>query len=418
MRKLVLSLLVGASSFAAYAGGFQVVLQGVRQTSMGNVATAVPDAASMFFNPGAVAMLEGNVVSAGVSPIISRVSYLEHEPYYTEAKTDNPVSLPFYLYAAFGFGPENANGVKRLKAGVGVFTPFGSTVKWEDGWAKQSYLRELSLRAIYIQPTVSFMLSDYIGIGAGLDVVVGSIELKRGIPDPTTGNFAEVKFSGTTETALGYNLGLFVKSPDGFSFGLNYRSKVTSEVKNGDVTFDLTGTSQTFQQNANLQDTKFSSSLPLPGVLTLGFAYSNDKLTVATDLRYTQWSDYKQLKFEFQNPIGGATQSVSKRKYKDALTLGIGAEYGVTDALKARIGAYYDFTPVPQGYMTPETPDANTLGLTAGLGYSLGNLNINAGFLFVNKEKRSQLAATDANTISGTFKTQAYIPSFGVSYNF
>ncbi|WP_038030169.1 OmpP1/FadL family transporter [Thermonema rossianum] len=418
MKKLVLSLLVGASSFAAYAGGFQVVLQGVRQTSMGNVATAVPDAASIFFNPGAVAMLEGNVVSAGVSPIISRISYLENEPYYAEAKTDNPVSLPFYLYAAFGFGPENENGVKRLKAGIGVFTPYGSTVKWEDGWPKQTYLRELSLRAIYIQPTVSFMINDYIGIGAGLDVVLGSINLKRGIADPTTGNFAEVDFTGTAETALGYNVGLFVKSPDGFSFGVNYRSKVMSEVKEGDVTFDLTGTSQTFQQSAQLQNTKFSSSLPLPGVLTVGFAYSNDKLTVATDLRYTQWSAYEQLKFEFQDPVGGATESVSKRKYKDAITVGIGAEYGVTDALKARVGAYYDFTPVPEGYMTAETPDANALGLTAGLGYSLGNLNINAGFLFVNKEKRSQLAATDANTISGTFKTQAYIPSFGVSYNF
>lgn len=427
MKKVVLILLIGMSYQALYAGGFQVVLQGVRQTSMGNVATAIPDAASIFFNPGALAMLENNVVSAGVSPVLARVSYQDAEPFFTEARTDNPPSLPFFFYAAFGFGPENQDGIKRLKGGLGVFTPFGSTVRWEDGWIHQTNLRELSLRAIYIQPTLSFMLNDYIGIGAGLDIVLGSVYLQRAIADPTTGNFAKVEFEGNAETALGYNLGVFVKSPDGFSIGINYRSRVNANVKGGNVNFDLAGTSQTFQNQfavlnpeiaANNNTTRFDATLPLPGVLTVGFAYSNDKFTIGTDFRYTQWNAYRELRFDFADPINGANTSVSQRKYQDAVAVCLGAEYSLTDALKLRAGTYYDFSPVPDGYMTPETPDANALGLTFGLGYNIGNLSINAGYLFVNREQRSQFAATDANSINGTFKAQAHVPTIGISYSF
>ncbi len=43
-----------------------------------------------------------------------------------------------------------------LLLGLSVYTPYGSTVKWEDDWAGSHLVNNIELQAIYIQP-LSFL---------------------------------------------------------------------------------------------------------------------------------------------------------------------------------------------------------------------------------------------------------------------
>src|SRR5690606_34412995 len=103
---------------SAVASGFQVLLQGNRETAMGNVGVGLrPSTTGVFFNPGAISMMKGNGVTVGVSGIFANNSYYASDipnSTYT-SKTDNPMGTPFHAYGVFG--AEGSN----LKFGLGIY---------------------------------------------------------------------------------------------------------------------------------------------------------------------------------------------------------------------------------------------------------------------------------------------------------
>src|SRR5262245_17165254 len=77
-----------ACCFTAYAGGFQANLQGIKQNGMAQTGVGLSqDAASTFFNPGALGFLKRPVnINAGVNIAIGRIGYQEPSPgFYTTA---------------------------------------------------------------------------------------------------------------------------------------------------------------------------------------------------------------------------------------------------------------------------------------------------------------------------------------------
>src|SRR5436853_6832449 len=84
----------------SFAGGFQVNLQGQRQTGMGHTGTGyVTDAATIFFNPGGMGWLDTMVnLSGGVSFIMPRTEYLEAFPGTYTAEMVHNEGTPFEFY--------------------------------------------------------------------------------------------------------------------------------------------------------------------------------------------------------------------------------------------------------------------------------------------------------------------------------
>ena len=418
---LLAATLMGGS---AMASGFQVLLQGNRETAMGNVGVGLrPKASSIFFNPGALSMMTGNSISLGANGIISHNTYYASDipnSTYT-SKTENPLGTPFHLYGAFG-----AEG-SSLKFGLGVYTPYGSQVDWEEGWRGENLLDEITLRAIFIQPTISYKLNDMISIGGGFVYMIGSVNLQKTIPISSTTGQPSVELDGSAN-GFGYNLGVYFQPSEKLSIGLNYRSKVDAEVEDGDAMFYNIPAAAASQFEAD----KFGATLPLPSNITLGIAFHpTEPLTLSAEASLVGWGAYKELRFDFNGNVGGSMESVSPRNYEDAWVFRLGGEYMATDALAVRAGIYYDQTPVQPGYMTPETPDANRLGLTAGLGYNVNErFTVDLSFLFIHGMEREQTIndAEKAGTLDqeagtqdvlpGTYKLNAFIPGISLSYNF
>lgn len=426
MKRLSFTILALCTVLWAKAGGFQVVLQGVRQTGMGNTGSALADVSNMFYNPGAIGFVEGGAVAAGINGIWATTEFAPATGGVVYS-TENPISTPFYLHAAYGFGKD-----KTIKAGLSVVTPYGSTVKWEDGWIGQTFLEKISLRAIYIQPTLAYKVNDKISIGAGFQYVLGSVDLQRKVALPVNGVFADSRLEGKAN-GIGWNLGLVYRPVEQFSVGIAYRSKVTAKLNNGTATFsnipEFAGPvgAQIAANFPNLSNgtstTSFTSELPLPAVLTVGLSWNaNENFTLNLDARYTFWSAYKDLRFDFKDKVGGFDASISPRNYKDRIVFGAGLEYRKS-GISVRSGAYYDPSPVQDGYMTAETPDANTMYLSGGIGYKFGKVSIDASVLYANREKRRNTNVQLDNRgepigPSGDFKTKAIVASLGVSFAF
>ena len=428
------TLLVSAS--AASASGFQVNLGGQKNIGMGGVGVGLSlDQAAMFYNPGALAMVRENGVQLGFNAAIARVSYSSQ---YGGDQTgiDHKVVTPFNFYA--GFGPKDG----KFKAGIAVYTPYGSTLKYNDNWDGRYALTEITLQSVYVQPTASFAITPQLSVGAGLMILAyGNVNLQKDIPLPT--GPGHIILDGKAKTQFGYNVGIFFKPTDKLSAGISYRSRINAEVENGSVSYTgLASGASAATINRGFTANSFSASLPLPAVASIGVGITpTDKLTIGLDASLTFWSAYRTLDFAFSGNngnanataqpgentdgrVGGNTTSTSKRSYQDALAFRLGGQYKVNDKLAVRAGTSYDFTAVKDGYVGPETPDADRVILTAGLSYQVTeHLGVDASFLFENFLKRTQTQAQlldngTTDRIAGTYKTQVYVPGIGLHYKF
>lgn len=411
--------LLGAS--AAQAGGFQVTLAGQKNNGMGGVGTGLAlDQAAMFYNPGALAMVRERGVQIGVNGTMARQAF--RAQYGGEQRElRNSISTPFNLYA--GFGPTEG----KWRAGIGVYTPFGSKLQYANGWEGRFSLTDIELQSIFVQPTVSYAITDKLSIGAGLVVfAVGSVNLQRDIPlQGSNGQFGHVELDGKAKQKLGFNGGIYYKPSDKLSLGLSYRSHIDAQVKDGDV--KLTGVPGSAA--SNFTATNFAVTLPLPATTSLGIGIMpTEKLTLGVDASYVQWSKYKTLRFDFANAagdgvVGGAKFSESIRNYKDSFTFRVGGQYQVTEGLALRAGGVYDMSPVKDGYVTPETPDNNRLGGTLGATYRFGKFGVDASVQFQSVKERTQTQQQlidngTTDRVAGTYKTNIVIPGLGLSYAF
>lgn len=404
MKKILLSILL-AVPVLGFSQSFQVNLQGQKQTAMGGAGTGVAlDEASVFFNPGAVSFLKQNGVQAGVSPLYLRTAFRENGSNITEYNKKK-IETPAMGYAVFG-SPAN-----RLRFGIGVYTPFGGAMHWDENWTGKYTVTSLDLQAIYIQPTLSYRITDQIGIGAGLVYSLGKVDLRRAVPITlNNGESATAKLKGDTKD-FGWNAGIYIKTISGVSFGITHRSQVTATVKDGDATFNVPDALiSSFPK-------KFTAALPLPATSTLGIGiYPTEKTTIAFDANWVHWSKYKELAFDYDNN-SRIPDTKSPRNYHDAAALRLGIQNQTTRRLVLRAGVGYAFTPVSDGYVTPEVPDANRLLLSAGLGYKPSErFTIDFSFLYENVKNRNQ---TNIETgLSGQFKTLVYIPGISLTYKF
>ncbi len=404
MKRILVNLLLAMPVFG-FAQSFQVNLQGQKQVAMAGAGTGVAlDEAAVFFNPGAVSFLKQNGIQGGMSGIYLKTAFRATGSNLTEYNKDR-LATPFQAYAVFG-APEN-----RLRFGVGVYTPFGGAMHWDENWSGKYTVTSLDLQSIYIQPTLSLKITDNIGIGGGLVYALGKVDLQQALPlTLSNGQSGTAQLKGNTKD-FGWNAGIYVNTLSGVTIGITHRSQVTANVKDGDAI--LVGPS-TLQPSL---PTKFTAALPLPATTSIGFGiYPSEKVTLALDVNWVHWHKYQDLSFDYDNN-SRIPDTHSARNYHDATAFRLGLQHQTTAKLALRAGIGYAFTPVDDGYVTAEVPDANRLLLSAGLGYQASQ-KFGIDFSFLYEDVMSRKTTNLESGLSGEYKTAAYIPGLSVSYKF
>jgi long-chain fatty acid transport protein len=411
----------------AKAQGYQVALQGAKQIGMAHIGVAIKqDASAAFFNPGMMALLEKNSIAAGVAPISSKTVFVSQNT-GKQHETDSPLGTPFYLYGVWG--PKGEGFASRLKFGLSVNTPFGSSVDWGKEWEGRGALTSIALRAIFIQPTIGIKITNNLGIGAGFTYMTGSINLQRASQlGSLTNTPIQAELDGSAN-GIGYNLGIYYQPIKQLALGLSYRSQVDMKVSSGTATFKdipavLQAGSATNIGRVFPASSAFSAQLPAPQIVSFGVTVMpSEKLTLATELNYSGWSAYDTLRIDYTEafsatkPTSSLTNTRSVRNYNDNLAFRFGGQYKVTETFTARTGYAYTITPVPSGSLTPETPDNDRHTFFFGGSYLIASkFSIDAAVQLINVVERKDTSRE--TNLSGIYKTNVVIGALGVSYSF
>ena len=123
------------------------------------------------------------------------------------------------------------------------------------------------------------------------------------------------------------------------------------------------------------------------------------------------------MRIDFETNTDKLADINDPRCYKDVFIVRAGAQFQITDHIELLAGAYYDASPVKDGYLTPETPDANRLGFTCGTAiHFLEKFSAAVSLLYIEGLKRTD--TNIATGFSGTYKSKVIAPSFGIQYKF
>ncbi len=418
MRKLFSLSLLTLASVSMFAGGYRVSIQGQKQLAMGHTGVAVVNSAEVaFFNPAGMSFLDKKFnLSVGGNALFAKTRY-QNSQYNQTAATDN-LGTPFSLYATYKIND-------WVSAGLAVYTPYGSSVEWNQDWAGAHLVNNIDLAAIFIQPTISFKIEDVFSIGGGPIFVQGSVNFNRNLtPNPVlsnNGSGTDVTLDATGISATGYNVGMMFKLTKEVTLGVDYRSEIIMEARGGDATFaDVPAIA-----SGTFTNTTFSADLPLPAELTAGISYKpSDKWLFAFDYNYTKWDVYESLDVDFDNTL---PTSINPRNYKNASTFRFGAQYKASEKFTLRGGYYIDESPVQDGYFAPETPRNDSVGYTGGFTYQINSkLGIDMSFLYLHFDEVNNsydyfddpTTSTGLSSFGGTYKSTVFSPGIGITYGF
>lgn len=404
---LISTLLV--SSAMSFGAGFQVNVQGLRQIAMGGTGTAYPwDASTIFYNPAGLSRLKGIQAYGSVQFLIVNTQYVQTPTEGYTARAKEAVYTPFNFYVGGTIKKDSKWGV-----GLGIYTPFGSGMTWEDNWQGRYIIRHISLQSIFFQPTASYKVTEQLCIGAGFIYATGKMQMSRAAPlQNESGVDGEGRLEGNAN-GVGFNLGMQIKTSESLQFGFNYRSKVKMHVRNGTATFDVPASVK-----SNLPNTNFSTDLQLPDVATASVAFKPMKnLTITAEANYIGWKAYDSLKFDYENNTPALQDTKAPRNYNNTLALRLGGHYQATNSLAIMLGCAYDPSPVADGLVSPDLPDADRWLVTGGLTIKpTKRLTILTAIEYGASKKRNAQYVPD--NFNGKYQTKAIIPCIGVTYDF
>ncbi len=368
MKTITNVLLTAALLLAApaWAAGFALESHGGRAIGMSTAVTALgDDPSAVFYNPAGLLGGQGLELQLGAALIIPRVSFTSPAG---DVSRVSGLSPPPHLYARYQI-------MDRVAAGLGVFVPFGASSSWPEGWEGRYRTTGSTLNVWNINPEVAVQVHDRVRLGAGVQILRGTVLLSRALG--FVDSDGEVELGGGA-WGTSFNVGTEVELvKDMLTFGASYRPGPRLDFE-GEAGF--TGVPAEFQ--SRLRGMGVSTSVDLPDAVFAGFGFRalEDRLRIGLDAHWYDWSSFQELRLNFEDE---ALSTVSPKRWTDTVSFHLGGEYRVTRALSARLGASWDPTPSPQDTLTPDLPDADRLRASVGVGYRLGDFQIDAAYQFV-----------------------------------
>ena len=405
MKKHLLAATLLLSAFTSFGSGYELNLMGLRQLAMGGTGAAWPwDVSTIYYNPGGLARLKGIQAYASVMTIMPSTAFGNVQG---ATRSVAQTFVPFSMYIG---GPIQEGS--KFALGLGIYTPAGTGLQWDDNWTGRYIIQDIELRAVFFQPTISYRINDFMSVGAGFIYANGSLDIKQALPvagvNDSDGN-AHLK---GTANGVGFNAGVHLKINDNLQIGVTYRSQVNMGVSAGNANFHVPTSLST-----SFPNTTFDSQLPIPQVATVGIGYRTGALTLQCDINYTGWNSYDSLRINFATNTSALQNEHAPRHYRNTVTPRIGANYKISKMVSVMAGAAYDPTPVVNGFVSPDLPDADRIVLTAGVAVKpLPRITILAAIEGTDAMNRT--ASYDYANFSGTYKTEAVTTGIAVYYNF
>jgi len=402
---------------AAHASGYAIYEQSAAALGMGGAYVAsAHDATAQFYNPAALARLEGKHLLAGTTWLSTNTSFAGEPEYPGFGVTEEMKTGAYFPTTVYW----TARLRDRWAYGLGINTPFGLGVEWEDPdqFTGRNRVTKATLQTLNTSGSLAFAPSEQWSFSAGVSALFAKVELNNIATFVTSGgqpvNVSRQQLKSDFTPDFGWNLAALATPNKQWKVGVTYRSEVKVKVDEGDATFTQIPTGDASLDAlvaANLPpNQKVTTELTFPAMLSGGVAFDpREDWTVEVDALWTQWSAFDKLSLHFPSDPTIDTDFIEN--YDDQFQIRAGAEHRMP-MWTARFGYYYDQSPAPTESVTPLLPDANRHGITLGFGINRGPWTFDAYNLFLIFQNRST-EGKERDGFDGTYKT--YVNALGGS---
>lgn len=423
---IALSALLAAVA-AARAGAFGIREQSAtaQGESFAGVAAGSGGLSSIFWNPATITMTPGIQSEAHGSIIIP---YANIEPDFATrdeiarlgstiipVPPTGPLAGRLGSFGPFGSAPTKSGNIgqtslvpstyssyqisDRLWVGLSVNGPFGLVTKADPFWAGQVYGRSSRIFTLNATPTVGVKLTDWLSIGAGVQVQYIDVALSRAVPAPvglsafqTSAllargatlaqiNQLNASIAGLTavsplapsarltgdDIGVGYTLGATLTPWAGTEIGVGFRSSVHHELE-GKLAPAL-GVVEPVRAPANL-----------PEIVTVGLSQQiGAQWKLVAGYEWTNWSRIKDI--PIVNKLDGVVETTLNFRYRDGHFYSLGAEYQWSPRFAVRAGVAYEESPITNRTRSVNIPDNDRVWASIGASYKVTEkLSVDASY--------------------------------------
>src|SRR5213078_5130843 len=436
MRRSVRHALVLFAGFPALLGaqGFGIYEQGA--CSMGRAGTGVAapcnDGSAIFFSPAGLTGLTGGRATIGVTLLDVEGGFTD-DILHQETRLNDPFLAIPQVYVAYGVTP-------KLGVGIGLFAPYGLQTRWPLSFDGRFAGYDNILRSVYLQPTVAYQVTPWLSLGAGVDIVFGSVELNQRLdlaaaPVPLPGvppgtifgqfgiapgtDFANAHLEAT-HTSVAAHFGTLVKVNDRVSFGARFLTQAkfdysgtadfqqvpTGLVVPADIPVTATDTIHAgtpidgllgapgldlFNPTTGVfRSQPVTTTVKNPSQLALGVAFKvASGWTLLGDYQLTWWDSFDVLEIKFPQDPSGALGRTLFENYQNTSGFRFGAEWQKDAKWTFRGGYLYHQGAAPDETVTPLLPEGDRNEITAGAALKLSKgLSADVAYQYIRQNDR------------------------------
>jgi len=215
------ALVLAANSAGVLATGFNLPSQDAFASARGEAFVATADNPSaIYYNPAGITQLPGHNFRGGVYGLnLNNTFKSPAGGSFENQRQWHAVPQFFYTYT-----PDK----KPVTFGLGVYSPFGLSMKWPANTGFRTVATESSLTYLTFNPVVAWQALPTLSVAAGLTVNYANLDVRQGLLWPTQ-NADEFRVKGSAWD-VGYNLGVHWKPVPKLAFGVTFRSPTTMDL--------------------------------------------------------------------------------------------------------------------------------------------------------------------------------------------
>jgi long-chain fatty acid transport protein len=378
------ALLTLIPAAAADAAGFYLQEQSVRGWGRANSGeVADQGAASLWWNPAAIAGAERPEAAFGATAIfprgqVSDVGTQIDRPGVAPVPVGGIPSLSDPIQR--GVAPSNAFALplgKRIAFGLAITAPFSFTSDYDpSGWQRYSAIRS-RLITLDVQPSLAVAATDWLSVGAAVNVEYSDAWLSNALPNLTPGSAdGRLRLTGNGWD-LGWSAGAQLRPAKRATIGLAYKSAVGHKLE-GPV--DISGLAGPLAARNGRTGTVASFTTPWQLIVGARLGVTQGLTLNAQAVRFG-WSKFDRI--ELGAPLNGAIV----QNYKDTWSVALGFDQAVGKRLTLRGGVQIDPTPTRDSSRDPRVPDGDRVDYNVGASYrQSGRLSFDAAAGYTDLE--------------------------------
>jgi long-chain fatty acid transport protein len=359
------SLVVAGS---AHAQAFYLQEQSTRAAGRAfSGETADTGAASLWWNPAAIAGIEKAEASANVSLILPTGDVVDNgtvirrpdgtfAPVGGASTSRDPIEK--------GVLPSGAVAVPlgdRVAVGLAVTSPYSFTTDYgADSWARYSADRTY-LRTFDIQPSVGVAVTDWLRVGGAANVQHVDASLSNALP-----NLSAALADGSQKLEgggwdVGWTAGAQLHN-DWATVGVSYKSAIKHTLK-GDLTVSgLLG--PLAARNTTVSGVE--ASFYTPAQIMIGGRFRvTDALTLNAQTIRATWDKFDAIR------LGAPLNAALPENYRNIWSYAAGVDYALSVRLTVRGGVQRTLTPTQDGERDARVPDANRWNYGLGASFDV-----------------------------------------------